>query len=395
MKIVIVGAGFGGLKTAIELSKRGLKNITLISSEDYFLHHATMYSTATGRDIRESVFPINEILHYHPNIKFVKDFITKIDTTKQKVFGKTKSYSYDSLVLSLGLVNQLSTVNGQKKFSYGVTSLEATKAFSDDFHDMVVADNKKASHCRIVGGGMVGVELAGALSDYVKRLKSAHQLKHANVDISLIESADRVLPHISTSAARKISKRLERSGVKIITNRKVSKIEKDNMTVNGKNLRADMVVWTLGGKNNPIYSNHPEIFKLSKRGKVIVNQYMQAYPGIYVIGDNAETEFSGSAVSAMRDAYFVAENIFRKTKGLPEISRRSKTTPTMAIPVTRFWAYVEYDGVYAAGFTGACWRRLVELNYYNHFLPLPKAYKMWRRYRKSNDYCDLCKTYDN
>jgi NADH dehydrogenase FAD-containing subunit len=61
MRIVIVGGGFAGVKAALEISKRNLGNVTLISDEDHFLHHATLYATATGRSLAESVVPLTEL----------------------------------------------------------------------------------------------------------------------------------------------------------------------------------------------------------------------------------------------------------------------------------------------------------------------------------------------
>ncbi len=68
MHVVVVGGGFGGVKAALELSKRQIGKITLISDHSYFLHHATLYATATGQSTEESVIPLNVIFAKHPNV---------------------------------------------------------------------------------------------------------------------------------------------------------------------------------------------------------------------------------------------------------------------------------------------------------------------------------------
>ncbi len=79
MHVVVVGSGFGGVKAALELSKRQIGKITLITDKSYFLHHATLYATATGKSTEESVIPLNVIFADHPNVKIVEDTITGLD----------------------------------------------------------------------------------------------------------------------------------------------------------------------------------------------------------------------------------------------------------------------------------------------------------------------------
>lgn len=394
MKVIVVGGGFGGLKTAINLSKSKHIDVTLISDQDYFLMHATMYSTATGRDDQESVIPIEDILVSYPSIKFVKDKISKIDGINRQVQGVDSSYHYDQLVLAVGVVNQFYGNNAKYKYSYGVSSLQSVRLFSKSFHEMIVSDRNENLHCAVIGGGMVGVELVGALSDYVDRISLAHRLRNTKVKLTLIESADRILPSVSRTASQKITKYLMSKGVDVVTGQYVEKINRSNMIINGHSVLVDMTVWTLGGVNNPLFAAHPDLFKLSKKGKVIVNQFMCAYPNIYVIGDNADAKFSGTATRAIRDGIAVSRNLQLPSLGKPMKIVRSSRTSMLSVPITRFWAYVEQDGVYASGFLGSLIRRIIELDLYCHYLSLPISYKIWRRYRKSSEFCKLCKTQD-
>lgn len=391
MKILIVGGGFGGVKLAIELAKLQVDEVTLVSDKDYLLFHSTLYSTATGRDERESLIPIKDILRCYPGVAFTQDYIVKINAESKEVQGKKGVYEYDLLVLALGVVDHLTGIDAQKKYSYGVTALDSAKAFQEAFHNMVIGAKNKQVHCAVIGGGMVGVELVGSLTEYVERIKASHGLPGVKTKLSLVEISDRILPRASLTASRRVTNVLRNKGVNIFTNQSVERASRSSLILRGRRAEVDMAVWTSGGRNSPLFKKHSKIFKLSKRGKVLVNQCMMAYPDIYVIGDSAETLASGSAVTAVKDAEFVARNIKRLIlKKAPKARGRSRER-ILSIPVIRFWAYVEYKGVYISGFLGSMVRRLIELNYYCNFLPLPEAYKIWRKYRKSNEFCTLCR----
>jgi NADH dehydrogenase len=83
----------------------------------------------------------------------------------------------------------------------------------------------------------------------------------------------------------------------------------DALTVNNRPIRSHSVIWTAGMMNNPFFVEHG--FQMSKKGRVRVDQFLQAEPGIYVIGDNADTPYTGMAQTAIYDGNFVAENIER------------------------------------------------------------------------------------
>ena len=83
MNVTVVGGGFAGVKAALELSKRQVGKITLVSDEPYFLHHATLYATATGKNIAESVIPLKDIFAGYNNVTIVQDKISSIDPDRK------------------------------------------------------------------------------------------------------------------------------------------------------------------------------------------------------------------------------------------------------------------------------------------------------------------------
>ena len=390
MHTVVVGGGFAGVKAALEISKKNLGKVTLISDETHFLHHATLYATATGRSKDESVVPLEDMFSPHSGVKVVHDRVTSIDPTRRLVIGKSKQYHYDSLVLALGVVTTYFNIDGMAQHSYGIKTLDEVKRFHKDLHDHVVEDNHLDKNYVVVGAGPTGVELAGALAEYLQKIAEAHQLKRKKVRILLVEAAPRILPRSSETASRKVTQQLKKMGVTVQTNHKVQGLDANFIFIEGKKVPTHTAIWTSGVANHPFYAKHQEYFKLAPNGRVEVNQYLEAYSNVYVIGDNASTKYTGVARNALDDATFIAQHLARKVAKRPLKARRP-TPPPSGIPVGDAWSYVEWHGLYVAGRIGAWFRRWIELSGYRQLLPRHLAHKAWRAHHVYDVSCKQCK----
>mgnify|MGYP002838977131 CR=1 FL=1 len=376
MHTVIVGAGFGGIKTALELSKKHIGNITLISDEDYFLHHATLYSTATGKDVAESVIPLNAIFAEHPNVTIVKDRITHLDSKRKLVRSDTKEYSYDKLVLAMGSVTTFFGIQGMEEHAYGIKTVEEVRKFHDHIHQEVV-EKKLDKEFFVIGAGPTGIELAGALNEYLKVIKKVYRLKNTGSKVTLVEAAPQIVPRMSKTAAAKVSKALKKQGIKVLTNHKVGALDGDAITIDGKQHPTTTAVWTSGVANNPFFKTNADQFNLAPNGRVNVNPYLEALPDVYVIGDNNTVKFGGMAWPALYQGKHVAKNIAREATKRPQIAFRPHSVPT-GLPVGEHWGYVEWHGVYLAGKSGATVRRWMELYGYCQLVPYRVALPVWR-----------------
>lgn len=392
MHTVIVGGGFAGVRAALELSKKQLGKITLISNEPYFLYHASLYATATGRDAAASVVRLEDIFAAHHDVDVVLDTMESIDPRRKLVIGQQKQYPYDNLVIAIGVVTTYFGIKGMEAHSYGIKTLDEVKVFKKHLHDLVVADHHMDKNYIVIGGGLTGVELAGAMARYLREIAQAHKVKRAKVKITLVEAAPRIVPRLSETASRKIQKRLESLGVIVKTNHKVEELEEDSIVIDGKKIPTETAVWTSGVMNHPFFSKHPDQFMLAKNGRVEVDEYLQAQDSVYVIGDNASTPFTGTARTALYDAGFIADHLARRT------TRRSlrKYVPkeyANNIPVGDHWAYVEKHGIYVAGRTGHLVRRLIELSGLKSLLPRNQAMSAWHAfYEHEEEPCDVCRT---
>lgn len=377
MNIVIVGGGFAGVKAALEISKQNLGHVTLISDEDYFLHHATLYATATGKSYAESVVPLNELFAGNKSVTVIKDKVISLDHDRNLVVGTAKSYEYDKLIIAIGSVTTFFGNQSIEKHAFGIKTLQEVKAFNEHIKDEVIRDRHLDKNYIIVGAGATGIELAGALHEYLEHLSVVHQVHRPNIKITIVEAAPRILPRLSKTASRVVEKQLTSLGIKILLNHKVESLSDEFVTIDGKKVPSETVVWTSGVANNPFFKAHDSIFKLAPNGRVEVNQYLEGTRNVFVLGDNNTVKYSGMAWPALDQASFVARHLARLKRKEPLVGFRPSQPPS-GIPVGSSWAYVEWHGVYAAGLTGHLIRRRMELYGYKQLLPRPVALAAWR-----------------
>ncbi len=376
MNVVVVGGGFGGVKAALELSKRKIGKITLISDEDYFLHHATLYATATGMSRSESVIPLKDIFIDHPNVTVVQDTVQSIDPARRLIIGKAKQYRYDTAILALGSVTTYCNINGMKQHAYGIKSLKEIAAFHQHIREEIV-EKKFDKEYFVIGAGLTGVELAGALNEHLQYLITTNHLNLRKARVTLVEAAERILPKSSATASKIVGKRLKKLGIYVLVDHKVEALDDDMITIKGKKIPTTTAIWTSGVANNPFFTAHEHVFKLAHNGRVNVSPYLEALPNVYVIGDSNSVKHSGQAWAAMHQARFVAKHLARISKNRMKLSFHPRSAMS-GLPVGKGWGYVEWLGTYVAGRSGALVRRWMELYGYNQLLPFAKAVAIWR-----------------
>jgi len=383
MHVVIIGGGFGGIKAALELSKRQIGKITLISDQPYFLHHATLYATATGKSTEESVIPLATIFVNHPQVEVVSDFITSFDPHRKLISSERKDYHYDKLVLALGATTNFYGVRGMEKHAYGIKTLEEVREFQDHIHAEVV-EQKLDKDYFVIGGGLTGIEMASALREYLLSLKSVYRLKNADPRVTLVEAAPRIVPRMSRSASNKIRAQLQKQGVRVLENHQVTELTGNRITVAGKTYPTTTAVWTSGVANNAFYTANREYFSVEPNGRIHVNPYLEALENVYVIGDNNSVKYSGMALPAIKQATHVAKNITRLATKRPQVAFKPTSVP-VGVPVGSKWGYAEWHGFYISGRIGAMVRRWMELYGYCQLVPFKVALPIWR----SHDVTDV------
>lgn len=382
MKVVIVGGGFGGLKTALELANNPGFEITLISERPNFEYHGALYRSGTGRSPLEVVMPLRDILKGVRNITFAQDRIVGIDAGKQRVVSETGNvYSYDKLILALGNVVNYFGIAGMDETTMSLDTISNTIALRHQLVELFKS-NKPVLHIVVAGAGPAGVELAGELQHFAQIVAEKYKLQPKRLKVVIIEGANRALPGLKPAASYKALRRLERLGVKVMLNTQLNSCEPGKVCLDGGDLSADLIIWTAGSRAPGFYADHPNVFKL-ERGRVKVDQYLKAagQESIYVIGDNAATPYAGMAQTALHDAKFVARNLIRELGGKKLFWYRAQI-PVYAVPIGPNWAILQTSRRVMSGRRAWLVRRRADLAIYRNFKPYKEAVKTWRKGNK-------------
>ena len=390
MKVIIVGSGIAGVKTARSLAKDARFQITLISDRDHFEYHAALYRSATGRSHLEVCVPLKSIFAEEPQVAIVQDRIVTIDNDDQVVVSESgNSYHYDVLILALGVVTEYYGINGLAHHAYGIKSLDEADRLKAHLHSELSDGHAPDSNYVVVGAGPTGVELAGELHAYLMQLRKWHRVRQHSFKIYLVEAAPRILPTLPEDFSKKVHQRLERMGVEVLTGVAVQGETSDTLDLpNGKSIKTHLVVWTAGVTNNPFFVAQA-VFKLGRGKRVEVGPDLLAAPNVYVIGDSASTPLSGMAQTAVYDGHYIAENLKRKFDGKAPLNYEPKM-PIAAIPVGPGWCAVAHGKTRLYGRAGWLVRRQLDWKLYSALLSRPLARKTWLFGSKREETCPEC-----
>jgi len=184
-----------------------------------------------------------------------------------------------------------------------------------------------------------------------------------------------------------VQKRLRRLGVKLYLNQTVQAETADGLMVNGHAIDSHTVIWTAGVTNHPFLKANE--FGLNEHGKVVVDKQLQTEPGIYVIGDNADTPHSGMAQTALYDARFISQNLKRQAGDKSPLNYKSKK-PVYVTPVGPRWAAVLWGGVHLYGWLGSLLRSSADLAGYRDYEPWWQASHHWLAEIEDDKNCETC-----
>ena len=384
MNITIVGGGFGGVKTALELAKDATTQITLITDKPDFQYYPALYGAATGHSHLESWVPLQTIFAGKNNVTVVLDTIETIDpATKTLTSAKGSKYVYETCILALGTVTTYFGIDGLDTHTFGVKSAAEIEQLKQHIYTDVIEGHGVDKHYIVIGAGPTGVELSAALGSYLKTLSKRLGQRQSKIHISLVEASPRVLPRMSEQSSARVARRLKRLGVKIYTDKKVESAIEDLLTVSGESMVSDTVVWTSGVANHPFYKANANHFELAQNGRIVVDQYMSVGNDVYVIGDNAATPFTGLAQTALHDALFVAAHL-KRVNAKQELVTYKAVQPPVVVPVGEHWAIFEWHKLRFSGWVASWLRRAADFMGYSDLLPLGQALGVWRAGNKRN-----------
>ncbi len=386
-RVLVVGGGFGGIKAALELAGNDRVALTLLSDHDTFYYYPTLYHTATGGSEAQSNLPLSRIFE-GKDVTVVRGKAAHLDRKKKAILTEDgKSYPYDTLILSLGSKPNYFGIKGIEKYSYNIITPDSALRFKNHLHEQLTDKRQPNLDYVIVGGGPTGIELAGALTGYIQEIMHAHNMPRRKIHVDLVEAAPKLVPRMPDRMSRSIAGRLKRLGVRLYCGQMVEGMTADTLTVNGKPIQSHTVVWNAGTTTSSFYKEND--FTMSDHGKVAVDEYLQAEPGVYVIGDNAATEYSGMAQTALYDGLYVAKNIERHILGRL-MKRYVPKRPIYVIPVGHNWAAVLWGKVQIYGFLGWLLRLAGDMVGFKDYEPWWRATKQWMTEFQNEETCPTC-----
>lgn len=394
-KVLIIGGGFAGIETAKKLAKIKIPNlkIQLISDRYHFEYTPLLYRVVIGRNPLEVCIPLSDIFN-DKKVSVDIDTIIGISPDKNQAFGSSGLvYDFDYAVLALGSETIFFGIDGMKENSFSFKSIDEALRLKNHLHRMV-EENKKSKILEyfrivIVGGGPSGVELAGEISSYLKKILKFHGISKEKAEIILIEAGPRILPIVSEKISEVAKKKLESLGVKVLLNKKVIEARTDCVLLDNEEIKTKTIIWASGIRPKEFYATIPNIQK-DKSGRVLTNEQLsiEDHNNIFVVGDGAKTLYSGMAQTAISDGAFVADVIALKIldKSLPKYKPKKVG---YSIPIGPNWAIFYFKPFYFFGFLGWLMRKLIDLRYMMKILPWWKAFIA---VKSNGKLCESCKT---
>jgi NADH dehydrogenase len=333
-RVVIIGAGFGGLYAAKQVAKSHV-DVLLIDRQNFHLFTPLLYQVATsGLEPGEIAYPVRGIFQNNTPVRFLLGDVVNINPADQtvtiKTDGKIIQESYDYLLIAAGSQTNYFGMEQIEKHAFGLKTLDEAvgvrnhllkcfenAAWTDDPARIVALTTMV-----VVGGGSTGLETAGALHElyhYVFKKEFAHQIPDLAGRVILVEMADHLLDSYPPRLQEAARRQLEQLGVEVILGSRVVEVDEDHIRLSdGRTIPTYTLIWAAGVKASPL-ADMLDV-PLSRAGRVPVRPTMETIgrDNIYVVGDMAYLE-DGKGIPypmlipvAERQGTLAAKNIVRR-----------------------------------------------------------------------------------
>jgi len=322
-KILILGGGFGGLFTALDLAGAG--EITLVSDEDHFTFKPMLYEYLSGEVEAWHIAPnYSELLD---NVKIVRGDVSsiKLENRSVAIEGREAPLTYDVLVLALGAATNYWGVEGAEQYTLPFRTISdanhlrrrMTETLDRVQVDAAPQDTREALTFVVVGGGASGVELSTKMSDLLRDAVKRRALR-GEPRLVIIEMTDRLVPGMGDEIRDYIERELEQHRIEVHTKTRVVRVTETTLTLehNGREseIAAAGVVWVAGVRVNPLIENLT--IEKDRRGLVIVEPTLQVHrhDNVFALGDVAfypdvVPTLAGTAQLALQQAHLCARNV--------------------------------------------------------------------------------------
>ena len=366
-RVVIVGAGFGGLQAAESLSRAPV-DVTIIDRHNYHCFQPLLYQVATAAlSPADIAWPVRHILRSQKNCTVFMAEVTGIDAQARVVKAGIYEFAYDFLIVATGATHAYFGHDDWAQFAPGLKSIEdATRirrSILSSFEDAELTpdgpERRRLLTFVIVGGGPTGVEMAGAIAE-VARETLARDFRRIDPRSSrciLIEAGPRILPSFSPQNSSYAQAELTRMGVEVMTSSPVIGIDARGVVLADQHIAAGAIIWAAGIVASPVAEWLS--VERDRAGRAIVRPDLSlpGHENIFVIGDTAAAQSDnkpvpGLAPAAKQMGHYVAKVITARLEGLPAVPPFHYRDQGELSTVGRRAAVVDFGPLRLTGFIG-------------------------------------------
>lgn len=332
-KIVIVGAGFGGLAAAKALAHKPVE-VVVLDRLNHHLFQPLLYQVATAAlSPAQIAQPIRHILNKAENVTVAMTEVLRIEPAAHQVMTSDGPCAYDYLILATGARHSYFGHPEWEAYAPGLKSIDDALeirsrmllAFEEAEKTNDPAVRAASLTFVVVGGGPTGVEMAGAIAEIARytMVRDFRSIDPTQARILILEAAPRILPALADSLSSKAAAKLRELGVEIRTDTKVVNVRANGVETPGEFIPSRTIIWTAGNAASPLGKQLD--VETDRAGRVPVNPDLtvSGNPSIYVIGDLANfshqtgSPLPGVSPVAMQEGRHAVRNILAQIDGRP------------------------------------------------------------------------------
>jgi len=375
-KIIIIGGGYGGLRSVEKLSKHPQLEILLLDKNPYHYMQTDVYDLIANEDDFAGVSV--DLFTYcmgFSNATFMKQEVKNVDFIKQKVITDTQRFTYDYLVIAVGSRTKFATnVEGLREHAHGIKALHRAMYFKQKFEmSLFKKVEESGTYCTplsivIAGAGLSGVEIAAQMASFSNEFYKKNHFICRKLNIVLVNAAAHILNGLDSRLVTKSEKRLEKLGVIIKNNAKVVSLTKENVRLSTDELiPMDFMIFAGGIEPNGL------IYELdlekNERGFIVTNEYLQTpqYNNVFVAGDATtlyinETLLAPTADTAEQMAEVCSKNIILHIEG-KALEKHKVVSRGILVALGKGYAAAKVFGFYVNGYPAYIMKKIIEKMY--------------------------------